>query len=112
MSKLFGLEAWWANQGTNRLQVDLITQSDPDTIQLFKVFFFRYVLLYVIPWYFPFAAPYVKVYLLDNGKCVNKKKTRTARKTLDPLYQQQLQFEENPEGKVLQVTPASYLLIF
>uniref|UniRef100_UPI00403874B9 regulating synaptic membrane exocytosis protein 2 isoform 3 n=2 Tax=Danio rerio TaxID=7955 RepID=UPI00403874B9 len=48
-------------------------------------------------------APYVKVYLLDNGKCVNKKKTRTARKTLDPLYQQQLQFEESPEGKVLQI---------
>ncbi|XP_016375791.1 regulating synaptic membrane exocytosis protein 2-like [Sinocyclocheilus rhinocerous] len=49
-------------------------------------------------------APYVKVYLLDNGKCINKKKTRTARKTLDPLYQQQLQFEENPEGKVLQIS--------
>ncbi|XP_042631923.1 regulating synaptic membrane exocytosis protein 2-like isoform X25 [Cyprinus carpio] len=48
-------------------------------------------------------APYVKVYLLENGKCINKKKTRTARKTLDPLYQQQLQFEENPEGKVLQI---------
>lgn len=50
-----------------------------------------------------FVAPYVKVYLLDNGKCINKKKTRLARKTLDPLYQQQLQFEESPEGKVLQV---------
>ena len=49
-------------------------------------------------------APYVKVYLMDNGKCIVKKKTRLARKTLDPLYQQQLQFEENPEGKVLQVT--------
>ncbi|GAA6081112.1 regulating synaptic membrane exocytosis protein 2 isoform X1 [Tachysurus ichikawai] len=48
-------------------------------------------------------TPYVKVYLLDNGKCVNKKKTRLARKTLDPLYQQQLQFEESPEGKVLQI---------
>ncbi|XP_053531331.1 regulating synaptic membrane exocytosis protein 2 [Ictalurus punctatus] len=48
-------------------------------------------------------APYVKVYLLDNGKCINKKKTRLARKTLDPLYQQQLQFEESPEGKVLQI---------
>ncbi|XP_031441625.1 regulating synaptic membrane exocytosis protein 2 isoform X2 [Clupea harengus] len=48
-------------------------------------------------------APYVKVYLLDNGKCINKKKTRLARKTLDPLYQQQLQFEETPEGKVLQI---------
>lgn len=50
------------------------------------------------------AAAYVKVYLMDNGKCVLKRRTRLARKTLDPLYQQQLQFEENPEGKVLQVT--------
>ncbi|KAM8766400.1 regulating synaptic membrane exocytosis protein 2 isoform 3-T3 [Acanthopagrus schlegelii] len=48
-------------------------------------------------------APYVKVYLMDNGKCVLKRRTRLARKTLDPLYQQQLQFEENPEGKVLQI---------
>uniref|UniRef100_A0A8C6U7N0 C2 domain-containing protein n=1 Tax=Neogobius melanostomus TaxID=47308 RepID=A0A8C6U7N0_9GOBI len=46
---------------------------------------------------------YVKVYLMDNGKCVMKRRTRLSRKTLDPLYQQQLQFEENPEGKVLQV---------
>ncbi|XP_038839228.1 regulating synaptic membrane exocytosis protein 2-like [Salvelinus namaycush] len=48
-------------------------------------------------------APYVKVYLMDNGKCIVKKKTRLAKKTLDPLYQQQLQFEESPEGKVLQI---------
>ncbi|XP_038580359.1 regulating synaptic membrane exocytosis protein 2-like isoform X8 [Micropterus salmoides] len=48
-------------------------------------------------------APYVKVYLMDNGKCALKRRTRLARKTLDPLYQQQLQFEENPEGKVLQI---------
>ncbi|XP_047239303.1 regulating synaptic membrane exocytosis protein 2-like isoform X19 [Girardinichthys multiradiatus] len=48
-------------------------------------------------------APYVKVYLMDNGKCVLKRRTRLARKTLDPLYQQQLQFEDNPEGKVLQI---------
>uniref|UniRef100_A0A3P8RQW9 C2 domain-containing protein n=1 Tax=Amphiprion percula TaxID=161767 RepID=A0A3P8RQW9_AMPPE len=48
-------------------------------------------------------APYVKVYLMDNGKCVLKRRTRLARKTLDPLYQQQLQFEENPEGKLLQI---------
>ncbi|XP_042070804.1 regulating synaptic membrane exocytosis protein 2 isoform X15 [Haplochromis burtoni] len=48
-------------------------------------------------------APYVKVYLMDNGKCLLKRRTRLARKTLDPLYQQQLQFEENPEGKVLQI---------
>uniref|UniRef100_A0A8C9WDA7 Regulating synaptic membrane exocytosis 2 n=1 Tax=Scleropages formosus TaxID=113540 RepID=A0A8C9WDA7_SCLFO len=48
-------------------------------------------------------APYVKVYLLENGACVAKKKTKVARKTLDPLYQQQLSFEENPAGKVLQI---------
>ncbi|XP_062345783.1 regulating synaptic membrane exocytosis protein 1 isoform X21 [Cinclus cinclus] len=48
-------------------------------------------------------APYVKVYLLGNGACIAKKKTRIARKTLDPLYQQTLVFEESPQGKVLQV---------
>ncbi|KAM6903923.1 regulating synaptic membrane exocytosis protein 2-like isoform 3-T3 [Lycodopsis pacificus] len=48
-------------------------------------------------------APYVKVYLMDNGKCVLKRRTRLARKSPDPLYQQQLQFEESPEGKVLQI---------
>ncbi|XP_069462344.1 regulating synaptic membrane exocytosis protein 1 isoform X18 [Ambystoma mexicanum] len=48
-------------------------------------------------------APYVKVYLLENGSCIAKKKTRIARKTLDPLYQQSLVFDESPHGKVLQV---------
>uniref|UniRef100_A0AAY4F0I8 Regulating synaptic membrane exocytosis 1 n=1 Tax=Denticeps clupeoides TaxID=299321 RepID=A0AAY4F0I8_9TELE len=48
-------------------------------------------------------APYVKVYLLDKGAYVAKKKTKIARKTLDPLYQQPLLFEESPQGKVLQV---------
>ncbi|XP_053731792.1 regulating synaptic membrane exocytosis protein 1-like isoform X34 [Synchiropus splendidus] len=48
-------------------------------------------------------APYVKVYLLDNGTCKAKKKTKIARKTLEPLYQQHLLFEEGPQGKVLQV---------
>ncbi|XP_049673930.1 regulating synaptic membrane exocytosis protein 1 isoform X46 [Accipiter gentilis] len=48
-------------------------------------------------------APYVKVYLLENGTCIAKKKTRIARKTLDPLYQQTLVFDESPQGKVLQV---------
>ncbi|XP_052434700.1 regulating synaptic membrane exocytosis protein 4 isoform X16 [Carassius gibelio] len=48
-------------------------------------------------------APYVKVYLLENGACIAKKKTKVARKTLDPLYQQQLSFEEAPGGKVLQI---------
>lgn len=49
------------------------------------------------------SAPYVKVYLLENGVCIAKKKTKVARKTLDPLYQQLLPFEESPGGKVLQV---------
>ncbi|KAL1282262.1 hypothetical protein QQF64_001065, partial [Cirrhinus molitorella] len=49
------------------------------------------------------VTPYVKVYLLHNGAYVAKKKTKIARKTLDPLYQQTLQFEESPQGKVLQV---------
>ncbi|XP_064412591.1 regulating synaptic membrane exocytosis protein 1 isoform X7 [Latimeria chalumnae] len=48
-------------------------------------------------------APYVKVYLLENGACIAKKKTKIARKTLDPLYQQSLLFDESPQGKVLQV---------
>uniref|UniRef100_A0A8C9HEA7 Regulating synaptic membrane exocytosis 1 n=1 Tax=Piliocolobus tephrosceles TaxID=591936 RepID=A0A8C9HEA7_9PRIM len=51
----------------------------------------------------PAMAPYVKVYLLENGACIAKKKTRIARKTLDPLYQQSLVFDESPQGKVLQV---------
>ncbi|KAG8441723.1 hypothetical protein GDO86_010779 [Hymenochirus boettgeri] len=48
-------------------------------------------------------APYVKVYLLENGVCIAKKKTKVARKTLEPLYQQVLSFEESPQGKVVQI---------
>ncbi|XP_072266872.1 regulating synaptic membrane exocytosis protein 2 isoform X18 [Pyxicephalus adspersus] len=48
-------------------------------------------------------APYVKVYLIENGVCIAKKKTKVARKTLEPLYQQLLSFEESPQGKVLQI---------
>lgn len=65
---------------------------------LSPLFFFLWSLL--IPLY---PAPYVKVYLLDNGTCKAKKKTKIARKTLEPLYQQHLLFEESPQGKVLQV---------
>lgn len=56
------------------------------------------------------SAPYVKVYLLNNGAYVAKKKTKIARKTLDPLYQQALLFEESPQGKVLQVSRRSICL--
>ncbi|XP_078508049.1 regulating synaptic membrane exocytosis protein 4 isoform X2 [Lissotriton helveticus] len=48
-------------------------------------------------------AVYIKVYLLENGVCIAKKKTKVARKSLDPLYNQVLAFTENPQGKVLQV---------
>lgn len=63
-------------------------------------------------WFILCIAPYVKVYLLHNGAYVAKKKTKIARKTLDPLYQQTLQFEESPQGKVLQVSHVVYLSIF
>ncbi|XP_054722052.1 regulating synaptic membrane exocytosis protein 1-like [Uloborus diversus] len=49
-------------------------------------------------------APYVKVYLVKGRKCIAKQKTASARKTLDPLYQQQLTFHEDYRGCVLQVT--------
>lgn len=52
---------------------------------------------------FPTAATYVKVYLLENGVCLAKKKTKVVKKTCDPSYQQPLLFEESPQGKVLQV---------
>ncbi|CAB1320334.1 unnamed protein product [Coregonus sp. 'balchen'] len=48
-------------------------------------------------------ATYVKVYVLENGACLAKKKTRVVKKTLDPTYQQALLFEESPQAKVLQV---------
>ncbi|KAG2460593.1 regulating synaptic membrane exocytosis protein 3 isoform X2 [Polypterus senegalus] len=48
-------------------------------------------------------AAYVKVYVLENGSCLAKKKTKISKKTLDPAYQQALLFDENPQGKVLQV---------
>ncbi|KAI8129565.1 Regulating synaptic membrane exocytosis protein 1 [Lucilia cuprina] len=50
-------------------------------------------------------APYVKVYLVSGKKCIDKMKTSTARRTLEPLYQQQLVFQHcNTKGCVLQVT--------
>lgn len=55
------------------------------------------------------TAPYVKVYLVDGKKCVAKAKTATARRTLDPLYQQQLIFHERYQGCVLQVRTLSGL---
>ncbi|XP_038657967.1 regulating synaptic membrane exocytosis protein 3 isoform X1 [Scyliorhinus canicula] len=48
-------------------------------------------------------APYIKVYLLENGVCIAKRKTKLSKKSLDPVYQQALLFDEGPQGKVLQV---------
>ncbi|XP_065277895.1 regulating synaptic membrane exocytosis protein 3 [Emys orbicularis] len=48
-------------------------------------------------------ATYVKVYLLENGTCLAKKKTKMAKKSWDPFYQQALLFDEGPQGRVLQV---------
>ena len=52
-------------------------------------------------------APYVKVYVMDGKRCLIKKKTRTARRTLEPLYQQQLEFKVEFTGKTLQVSELS-----
>lgn len=52
-------------------------------------------------------APYVKVYLVSGKKCIVKAKTTTARKTLDPLYQQQLSFREPFAGCILQVSSSA-----
>ncbi|XP_050353263.1 regulating synaptic membrane exocytosis protein 2 isoform X2 [Nymphalis io] len=49
-------------------------------------------------------APYVKVYVVSGKRCLAKAKTVTARRTLDPLYQQTLTFREHFKGCVLQVT--------
>lgn len=48
-------------------------------------------------------APYVKVYLLDGKTCLEKQRTRSTRRTLDPYIQQTLIFKENYRDKVLQI---------
>ena len=53
---------------------------------------------------FLYLAPYVKVYVMEGKRCLVKKKTRTARRTLEPLYQQQLEFKVEFTGKTLQAS--------
>ncbi|KAL4629462.1 regulating synaptic membrane exocytosis protein 3 [Arapaima gigas] len=48
-------------------------------------------------------AAYVKVYVLENGVCLAKQKTKVVKKSQDPVYHQALLFDESPQGKVLQV---------
>lgn len=88
---------YWAVGGESRWE--LFTETDAHGLVPLMAF----SLFCLLP-----SAPYVKVYLLNNGAYVAKKKTKIARKTLDPLYQQALLFEESPQGKVLQV----YVLIY
>ena len=76
---------------------------DPSQVSPRSWMFHNHSLPLTSPLCFLSLAPYVKVYLLDNGVCIAKKKTKVARKTLEPLYQQLLSFEESPQGKVLQV---------
>lgn len=63
-----------------------------------------FLLLYLEDVSLSVLAPYVKVYLVNGKKCIAKAKTSTARRTLDPLYQQQLAFREQFQGCVLQVS--------
>ena len=46
---------------------------------------------------------------MEGKRCVGKKKTKIARKTLNPLYQQVLQFEEDYHNKILQVKMTTQL---
>ncbi|KAM8796032.1 regulating synaptic membrane exocytosis protein 3 [Eudromia elegans] len=48
-------------------------------------------------------ATYVKLYLLENGVCLAKRKTKAAKRGCEPRYHQALLFDESPQGKVLQV---------
>ncbi|OON18862.1 C2 domain protein, partial [Opisthorchis viverrini] len=51
----------------------------------------------------PLPAPYVKLHLLEGKQSVEKLRTTTPpRRTLDPLYQQQLTFSVPYHGKIMQ----------
>ncbi|KER29264.1 LOW QUALITY PROTEIN: hypothetical protein T265_13414 [Opisthorchis viverrini] len=53
----------------------------------------------------PLPAPYVKLHLLEGKQSVEKLRTTTPpRRTLDPLYQQQLTFSVPYHGKIMQVS--------
>lgn len=47
---------------------------------------------------------------MSGKKCIDKSKTTIARRTLDPLYQQQLAFKEPFKGCILQVNQKFYEL--
>lgn len=105
------LEDLYKSQGPNHFPVRPTTQEINNLRDLTSFLEYLFVAIITNPFFLlvilsslPIAT-YVKVYLLNNGAYVAKKKTKIARKTLDPLYQQALLFEESPHGKVLQVGP-------
>ncbi|XP_078481063.1 regulating synaptic membrane exocytosis protein 2 isoform X3 [Ciona intestinalis] len=48
-------------------------------------------------------APYVKVYLMFGMQCISKKKTKIARRTLDPVFHQTMNFDPTQYGHTVQV---------
>ena len=79
----------------------------------FSIYYLKHLLLHIYLYIYclinriliisNILAPWVKVYLVSGKRCMAKAKTATARRTLDPLYQQQLVFHEKYTGCVLQV---------
>jgi len=51
-----------------------------------------------------FPCVYVKFYLFNGNVCVEKQKTTTKRRTLNPSYQETLKFESDYHGKIMQIT--------
>ncbi len=47
---------------------------------------------------------YIKLYLFNGASCVEKQKTTTKRRTLNPTFQETLKFEANYRGTILQIT--------
>lgn len=80
-----------------------IAGEDTFIAQLTVEMYFIFIYFQARPGSKVLPAPYVKVYLVSGKKCIEKAKTTTARKTLDPLYQQQLVFREPFSGCILQV---------
>ncbi|KAH8849437.1 Regulating synaptic membrane exocytosis protein 2 [Schistosoma japonicum] len=60
----------------------------------------------------PLPAPYVKLHLLEGKQSIEKLRTMyPPRRTLDPLYQQQLCFSMPYHGKILQVNRTFHFFI-
>lgn len=54
--------------------------------------------------FYTLLATYAKCYIMDSSdKCIAKKKTKSVRKTLEPVYQQKLQFPISITDKTLEV---------